>query len=79
MLFRSYSAIDLGLIIAFPGSTLYKHARSNGKIPDPIQFLRDGCPVINLSENLSEEEFRSIADIVSTYSGIDFNIVKYNG
>lgn len=76
---RKYSAIDLGLIIAFPGSTLYKHARSNGKIPDPVQFLRDGCPVINLSENLSEEEFRSIADIVSTYSGIDFNIVKYNG
>lgn len=76
---RKYSAIDLGLIIAFPGSTLYKHARSNGKIPDPVQFLRDGCPVINLSENLSEEEFQSIADIVSTYSGIDFNIVKYNG
>lgn len=76
---RKYSAIDLGLIIAFPGSTLYKHARLNGRIPDPVQFLRDGCPVINLSENLSDEEFRSIADKVSSYSGIDFNIVKYNG
>lgn len=74
---RKYSAIDLGLIIAFPGSTLYKHARRNGKIPDPVQFLKDGCPVINLSENLSDEEFADIASSVSRYSGIEFNIMKY--
>lgn len=76
---RKYSAIDLGLIIAFPGSTLYKHACRNGKISDPVQFLKDGCPVINLSKNLSDEEFQSIADKVSDYSGIDFKIMKYNG
>lgn len=76
---RIHSAIDLGLIIAFPGSTLYKHACRNGRIPDPVQFLRDGCPVINLSVYMSDEEFQSIADKVSNYSGIEFNIVKYNG
>lgn len=71
------SAIDLGLIIAFPGSTLYKRARANGRIPDPVQFLKDGCPVINLSVNLSDEEFLSIASTVSECSGIEFNIKNY--
>lgn len=75
---RKYSAIDLGLIIAFPGSALYNHARKNGRIPDPVQFLKDGCPVINLSTQMTDEEFASVASDVSKYSGIQFNIKKYN-
>ncbi len=71
------SAIDLGLIIAFPGSTLYKHALANGKIPDPVQFLKDGCPVINLSNNYNNDEFTSIATEITHRSGIKFNIVCY--
>lgn len=76
---KKFSAIDLGLIIAFPGSTLYRHARKNGRIPDPIAFLKDGCPVINLSEHLSDEEYMEIASQVSGYSGIEFNIRNYKG
>ncbi len=74
---RKYSAIDLGLIIAFPGSTLYKHARKNGKIPDPVKFLNDGCPVVNLSENITDKEFLEIAADISRFSGIRFNIRNY--
>lgn len=74
---RKYSAIDLGLIIAFPGSTLYKHARKNGKIPDPVKFLNDGCPVVNLSENITAKEFHEIAADISRFSGIEFNIRNY--
>lgn len=70
-------AIDLGLIIAFPGSSLYKHACVNGRIPDPIKFLFDGCPVTNLSENYDFKTFKSIADRITDYSGIHFNIKDY--
>ena len=75
---KKRSAIDIGLIIAFPGSTLYKHAVRNGKIPDTVRFLRDGCPVVNLSRNMTFEQFRQIADKVSEHSGINFNIVDYS-
>lgn len=74
---KKRSSIDLGLIIAFPGSTLYKQALKSGKIPDPIQFLFDGCPVINLSRHLSEDEFENLASQITDYSGIHFNIKNY--
>ena len=74
---KKRSAIDIGLIIAFPGTALYKHAVKNGKIPNTIQFLYDGCPIINLSHHMSFEQFRHIADKVSKFSGINFHIVDY--
>ena len=70
-------AIDLGLIIAFPGSALYKHALSNGRIPDPVQFLRDGCPIINLSRHLTDSQFRDIKKRVTTYTQIQFKVTSY--
>ncbi len=70
-------AIDLGLIIAFPGSTLYKHAVSNGRIPDPVRFLRDGCPIINLSKHLTYSQFCKIQSQVSDYTQIHFNVKSY--
>lgn len=33
------------MIISFPGSALYKRACMSGIIPDPVQFLKDGCPI----------------------------------
>lgn len=71
------SAIDLGMIIAFPGSTLYKHALANGKIPDPVRFLKDGCPIVNLSSNYNYADFKAIADDITEQSGIKFNLVDY--
>lgn len=70
-------AIDLGLIIAFPGSTLYKHAIADGRIPDPVQFLRDGCPIINLSKHLTYNQFRNIQNRITNYTQIKFNITSY--
>lgn len=74
---KKRSAIDLGLIIAFPGSTLYKHAVASGRIPDPVQFLFDGCPVTNLSVNYGFREFSEIATRVTNYSGIHFTLKDY--
>lgn len=74
---KKRSAIDLGLIIAFPGSTLYKHACATGRIPDPVQFLFDGCPVTNLSVNYDFSDFRALADQITQFSGINFTIKDY--
>jgi radical SAM superfamily enzyme YgiQ (UPF0313 family) len=69
---KRYSSISLDMIIAFPGSTLYKNACKNGKISDPIQFLKDGCPIINLSRYMSGEDFIKLVEDVSKRNGISY-------
>lgn len=72
---KMFSSIDLGLIIAFPGSTLYKHAIANGKIHDPVLFLREGCPIVNLSKNYSDEYFMKLVKRVEEYTQVKFNCI----
>lgn len=74
---KSVNSIDIGLIIAFPGSTLYKRARLNGRIPDPVQFLKDGCPIVNLSENMTDEEFDKLVADITARNQIHFNVHNY--
>lgn len=45
----------LSLIITYPGTALYKYAIENNIIKDPIQFIKDGCPVVRLSKMTDEE------------------------
>lgn len=45
----------LSLIITYPGTALYKYARENNIITDPVKFIKDGCPVIRLSKMNNEE------------------------
>ena len=62
---RKWSDIDcfwnitLGLIKAYPGTALYWDACSRGLIKDKVQFLKDGCPPINMSK-LSDEVYDSL-------------------
>ncbi len=51
--------INLNMIIAFPGSYLYKHACKVGLIKDKEQFLKDGCPLINVSK-LSDTQYNEL-------------------
>ncbi len=74
---RRYSSIVIDMIIAFPGSILYKNARLNGRIPDPIQFLHDGCPIINLSTDMSDVEYQKLVQDVSHYNHIQYNVHDY--
>jgi radical SAM superfamily enzyme YgiQ (UPF0313 family) len=46
---RDYN-IGLNFINVYPGTYLYKYALQNGIIKDAIQFLKDGCPQINVSK-----------------------------
>lgn len=74
---RKYSSIVIDMIIAFPGSILYKDARKNGRIPDPIRFLHDGCPIINLSTEMSDEEYLKLVQDVSHCNHIQYNVHDY--
>jgi len=51
--------LNLTMISVFPGSFLYKHACNAGIIKDQEQFLRDGCPFVNVSK-LTDTEYHDL-------------------
>lgn len=59
--------IHLTLIKTFPGSYIYKYACQRGIIKNPIQYLKDGCPQVNVSK-LSDKEFSEIVQYTSESS-----------
>jgi anaerobic magnesium-protoporphyrin IX monomethyl ester cyclase len=56
-------ALELNMINIFPGTALYKYACEQGIIKDKIQFLKDGCPLMNIS-TLSDEEYKSLSSLL---------------
>jgi anaerobic magnesium-protoporphyrin IX monomethyl ester cyclase len=64
--------INLNLITVFPGSHLYKYACDNGIIKNRVQFLRDGCPQVNVSK-LSDEEF---SELIKTIMEAPMSLAK---
>jgi radical SAM superfamily enzyme YgiQ (UPF0313 family) len=56
--------INLSLIQTYPGTYLYEYACKNGIITDKEQFLRDGCPIVNVSK-LSSVEFHELASLLA--------------
>ena len=56
--------IHLTLIKPFPGSYIYQYACQNRIIKDRIQYLKDGCPQINISK-MSDAEFGEIVRQIS--------------
>lgn len=53
-------ALSLNFITAYPGTPLYKYAVKEGIIKDEVQFVKDGCPVVNLSR-MSDEDMKWLA------------------
>ena len=49
------SVANIFLLRVFPGSQIYKDACEKGIIRDPVQFLKDGCPPVNLSKMTDDE------------------------
>lgn len=56
--------IALHMIILYPGSELYRLAVNKGIIQDEVAFIKNGCPVTNISK-MSEEEYRSVELMIS--------------
>ena len=65
---RKYE-LQLSAVITYPGTEIYKQARIKGIISDPVQYIRDGCPLVRLS-NMSDGEyawlFQQIASLPRT-------------
>ncbi len=57
--------IKLVFIIVYPGTHLYKVACEKGIIKDPVQFIKDGCPYVNVSK-LSDEEYSELTELINT-------------
>ncbi len=51
--------ITTNLIVVYPGSILYQHACQRGIIKDEVQFIKDGCPVINITK-MTDKEYREM-------------------
>lgn len=57
--------ISTSLIILYPGSVLYRDACKKGIIKDEVQFIKDGCPITNVS-SMTDEEYREMALAICT-------------
>lgn len=59
--YKRHPEYNLSLIniSCYPGTQIYQDALRRGIIRDEVQFLRDGCPVINIS-SMSERECATI-------------------
>jgi radical SAM superfamily enzyme YgiQ (UPF0313 family) len=55
--------IFMAMIRLYPGTVLYKRALASGKIKDPVAFLKEGLPLVNISK-LSAEEYGKVRTIV---------------
>jgi anaerobic magnesium-protoporphyrin IX monomethyl ester cyclase len=53
--------IQLSAIITYPGTEIYKYALSRGIISDPVQFIKDGCPLVRLS-NMTDDQYNWLFD-----------------
>lgn len=52
--------IAMHLIVLYPGSELYKLALKQNIIKDPVQFIKDGCPYLNISK-MTDQEYKDVA------------------
>jgi hypothetical protein len=53
-------------LIVFPGSYVYKAAVEHGIIKDPVQFLRDGCPLVNIT-TMKDDKWSEMKDMIANY------------
>ena len=58
--------IRLGMIRTYPGSHIYKTTCEKGIIKDPVSFLRDGCPLLNIT-SMTDDEYFSLQTYISAY------------
>lgn len=58
--------IMLSSISAYPGTPIYIDAIQNGKIQNVLQFIKDGCPQINLTTMNDNEYIQMRQDIIDS-------------
>lgn len=76
--------ITLNLITIYPGTHLYNHACNKGLIKDRVQFLKEGCPQVNVSKLTNRQVSKLVREIVEApmtltkkLSRIESEIIDY--
>lgn len=64
------------MIIAFPGSILYRRACRQGIIPNPVRFLQEGCPIVNVSQ-MDNTQFDYLVHQIEETNHRQYNIQHY--
>lgn len=54
--------ISISPIVLYPGSELYNRAVKSGRIPDTVQFILDGCPLVNSSEKMDDRTYQQLVN-----------------
>lgn len=67
--------IGLSLIKLYPGTYLHQVACARGIIKDRVQFIKDGCPAVNVSK-LSDEEYAEISAKIDEYSVVQRDVLQ---
>ena len=65
---RNYN-ITLNQLLVFPGSQVYKDAVRLGFIIDEVQYLRDGCPTLNITQ-MDRKIFKQIMNEMAWHRSI---------
>jgi hypothetical protein len=66
--------VYLNCIKAYPGSHNYKTACAKGLIKDPVQFLKDGFPLVNLSK-LTDDEYADLPSVIAMLQRTNSKII----
>ncbi len=62
-------------IFVYPGSELYQHAKEKGIIKNPVEFLKAGCPIINVSK-MTDEELKAVMNEILLLETTGYNQAK---
>ncbi len=59
-------SINIFLVQIYPGTPIYMDALETGKVPDRLEFLKEGCPPINITK-MPDEDFVEMERLVRDY------------
>jgi hypothetical protein len=57
--------LQLSAIITYPGTPIYEYAVQEGIIKNPVEYIREGCPLVRLSKMTDEEYAWMFGQIIS--------------
>jgi DNA-directed RNA polymerase subunit RPC12/RpoP len=74
---KKYEKFGFGLnfITTYPGTYLFKYAVENKIVDDEIKFIKDGCPMINVSK-MNIDEMKWLAEQVNTLPLRNLTVAK---
>jgi len=70
--------VNLWPVISYPGSHLYTYACEKGIIKDRIQYLKDGCPAVNVSKMNQAEMSWLVTNLMEKPFQVGKNVKNLN-